>query len=165
MTALLIILLLLSIKPATLHYKKKQTRKENKKVIALKQAAAVAKLKENERKRLEKIEKENQRKKAQSEKKKLQKEQAEKEIDFILAQLTLLEETVIDSREEYKKALTQYKTDVEMNNCGSVAVKLEVVQQHKTEKEKALKKMLSYENKLFQLNKKLTQAENILTRA
>ena len=152
MQALLIIIILLSIKPV-LHRRK------------TKQAAAAARLAENERKRLIKIEKENQRKKAQAEKKKLQKEQAEKEIDFILAQLTLLEQTVIDTREDYKKALEQYRIDMEMNSCGSVAVKLEVVQQHKEEKEKALKKMLSYENKLFQLNKKLSIAESILTRA
>ena len=165
MQALLIIIILLSIKPVLHRRKTKQARKENQKVITSKQAAAAARLAENERKRLIKIEKENQLKKAQAEKKKLQKEQAEKEIDFILAQLTLLEQTVIDTREDYKKALEQYRIDMEMNSCGSVAVKLEVVQQHKEEKEKALKKMLSYENKLFQLNKKLSIAESILTRA
>ena len=118
---------------------------------------------------MEKLEKEKQRKRIQQEKQ-LEKEKRQQErytqalhdIDFYNAELTLLKQIVVETRQDYKNALQLYNSDIEKNSNGSYIVKEETIQEHKRQRDKLLKKMLSLENKIFQLNRKITQAENIL---
>ena len=163
MAALLIIIILLSIKPAIRHYKKRQARKEEQNIIIARQAAAAARLKENERKRLEKIEKENQRKKEKTEKHKTQLLQALDDIPFYQIQLDRLYITVEDTRNQYKKACDNVNHDNALNRYGAV-IKDKVVNQHITERDKALKKLIILENQIHALEKKKTAAQNIINR-
>lgn len=164
MAALLIIIILLSIKPAIRHYKKRQTRKEEQNIIIARQAAAAAKLKENERKRLEKIEKENQRKKAQTEKRRQQKEQAAADIPFYEIQLSRLYVTANDTRNQYKKACEQLEIDYKFNSVHSSAIKEKVLNQHIENRDKQLKKLMALENQIHALEKKIAAAETILNK-
>lgn len=127
------------------------------------QAAAAAKLKENEARRLDRIQKENQRKKAAQEKKRQQRIQAGNDLQFIETQKTLLAPLVLEYRNQAKKARQQVENDNLLNQYGAVKNETET-RQHKQQYEFYLKRVISLEKQLYNLEKKRTAAENILTR-
>lgn len=133
------------------------------KAVTAKQAAAAARLEENQRRRLDKIEKENQRKKAAQEKKRQQRTQAESDLQFIETQKTLLAPLVLEYRNQAKKARQQVENDNLLNQYGAVKNDIEV-RQHQQQYEFYLKRVISLERQLYNLEKKRAAAENILSR-
>lgn len=111
---------------------------------------------------------ERQLKAAQAEKKRLEKQQQQKaqaknDIPFYEIQLERLYITVEDVRNIYKKACDNVNHDNDLNRYGAV-VKDKVVNQHIQERDKTLKKLITLENQIHALEKKLAQAETIIAR-
>lgn len=163
MTIIFILLFFALSKPAADYYMKSKNRRKEKQREKARQAAAAAKIAENEIKRLQRIQKENQRKTEKAEKHKAQLLQALNDIPFYQIQLDRLYITVEDTRNQYKKACDNVNHDNALNRYGAV-IKDKVVNQHITERDKALKKLITLENQIHALEKKKAAAELIVAR-
>ena len=112
-----------------------------------------------------KQEKEIARIQAKQEKQQQQKQQALQDIPFYDIQLERLYISAADTRNQYRKALESVKLDTELNRLtDGKAVKEKVVNQHITDRDKALKKLVILENQIHALEKKKAAAETILAR-
>ena len=133
------------------------------KTMTAKQAAAAARLEENQRRRLDKIEKENQRKKAQAAKRRQQVNQAIKDIDFIETQKNLLAPLVVEYRKQAKNARLEIENDNMLNQYGAVKNAAET-RKHQQQYEYYLKRVIALEKQLYTLEKKKAAAQAILSR-
>ena len=153
MITILIIILLLSIKPACNSLRDSNTKKA---VTAAQQAAQA------EKSRV-KFEKEIKRIEAKEEKQNQQRQQAEKDIYYVTTQKILLAPLVTEYREKAKQARQIINNDILLNQAGAV-VKDADTKAHQLEYEYYLKKVIALEKQLYNLEKKRTQAEIILNR-
>ena len=179
MTLLLLIILVFSVPAASRSLKEKKAReqvariraeaesvrraREQEKQIA-RQEAAAEKLRQAEQKRLDQLRKESAREQERRQKEQQKRQQAAQDLPFYEIQLERLYITAEDLRNQYKKALENVHTDAELNRLtDGKAVKDKIINQHITERDHALKKLITAENQIHALEKKRTAAERILT--
>ena len=154
----MIIILLIAIIFSIRHI----SRKRKSQRMTPKQTAAAERLRIAEAKRMERIRKENERRQAQEEKQRQKIAQAEQDLPFYEAQLERLYPTAESLRHQYRQACDSVNHDEEMNQYGAV-IKDKVINDHISERDKLLKKLITAENTIHSLEKKLSAAQAILS--
>ena len=166
MIILLLFILCLSFAPACKSLKAKQAQEEARRIQQnkerAKQAVIASRAQQAEEKRLTRIQRENERRQAQEEKRRQKAEQAAQDLPFYEVQLERLYPTAESLRHQYKLAVESVNHDNEMNQHGSV-IKDKVVNQHISERDKLLKKLIIAENQIHALEKKIHAAQAILS--
>ena len=89
------------------------------------------------------------------------KEQAMQDLPFYEIQLERIQRTAEDLRQQYYIANDSVNHDLEMNSYGAV-IRDEVVNKHISERDRILKKLITAENAIHALEKKIYAAETVL---
>ena len=153
MITIIIIVLLLSLKPACNSLKNSKT----------KQAAIIAQQKTQAEKSRLQFEKEIKKIETRQKKQQQQKQQAEKDLYFVETQKVLLFPLVKEYREKAKQARQVLDNDIMLNQYGSVKNDGEI-KAHQKEYEYYLKRVIALEKQIYALEKKKSQAETILNK-